>query len=181
MKPIIYGFSLLLVIACKSNSTPTQPVNQNTQVVLKDQPKPSEIEEPVNDISDPVVEESVVKKEDYTSLRFNVDVGISRSKPDWVLFKNGTYIIFPSGYTDEQMTTAAKNLLDSYNSQSISVNKSNFAKGWIGSTTNGIYTFVSQEALGLGIHSDQTLVNAAVSNIVADKKEKKVVHINRKK
>ena len=130
-------------------------------------------------VSEPTIEEPIV--EDYTNLKFNVAIGISPSKPDWVLYKNGTYIIFPSGYTDAQMTTAAADLLDYFNNQLSTVNKSQFAKGWIGSTSKGIYNFVSQESLGLGIHSDNTLINAAISNIQADKLEKKIVHINRKK
>jgi len=159
MKTLIYGLSILILIACKSNTTTSQQENQNTQVVVT---------------NTPVVE-------DYTSLKFNVAIGISPSKPDWVLYKNGTYVIFPSGYTDTQMKTAAGDLLDSFNNQLATLDKSQFAKGWIGVTSNGIYTFVSQESLGLGIHSDTTLINAAISNIQADKLEKKIVHINRKK
>lgn len=176
MKTLIYGLSILILIACKSNTTTSQQENQNTQVVVTNTPV---VKEEPEVVPEPIIEEPVV--EDYTSLKFNVAIGISPSKPDWVLYKNGTYVIFPSGYTDAQMKTAAGDLLDSFNNQLAILDKSQFAKGWIGATSNGIYTFVSQESLGLGIHSDTTLINAALSNIQADKLEKKIVHINRKK
>jgi len=175
MKALLYCLSILMLIACKSNTTTSQPENQNTPVVVTDTPVAKEESEVV---PEPVIEKPV---EDYKSLKFNVAIGISPTKPDWVLYKNGTYIIFPSGYTDTQMKTAAGDLLDSFNNQLATLDKSQFAKGWIGATSKGIYTFVSQESLGLGIHSDNTLINAAISNIQADKLEKEIVHINRKK
>ncbi len=178
MRILIYCIGILMFISCKTSTTSTIPENQNTSVSSVDTSKPIEDEE-TEIIMKPDI--AVPVEEDFTSLKFNVAIGISPSKPDWVLYSNGTYIIFPSGYSDAQMQTGAGDLLDSYSNQKVSINKSQFAKGWIGNTSKGIYTFVSQEALGEGIHSQETINAAAVSNIMADKHERKVVHINRKK
>ena len=61
----------------------------------------------------------------YKSLIFNVELGINPSRKNWVLFKNGTYVIFPDGYTREQMKNAAIKLVRSYDRQIPSVQKSN--------------------------------------------------------
>lgn len=169
-----------MLIGCKSNTTSSLPENQNTTVTQKETPQAVQIKEP-EVVTQPTIPEEPAAPEDYASLKFNVSIGISPSKPDWVLYKNGTYIIFPAGYTDVQMETAAGDLLDTFSNQTVMINKSQFAKGWIGNTSKGIYNFVSQEALGEGIHLQATINAAAVSNILADKQEKKVVHINRKK
>jgi hypothetical protein len=176
MKTLIYYLIILVLVACKSNTTTSRPENQNIPVVVTDVPA---VKEEPEVLEEPVIEKPAAP--DYKVLKFNVAIGISPSKPDWVLYKNGSYIIFPSGYTDTQMTTAAGDLLDSFSNQTVSVNKSHFAKGWIANTSKGVYTFVSQEALGEGIHSQETIRNAAIANIKADKTEKKIVHINRKK
>lgn len=179
MKTLIYGISMLILVACKSNTTSSKTAPQNNGVSSTVSTPKEEMDEQENSTAPDTLEEPIV--EDFTALRFNVAIGISPSKPDWVLFKNGTYIIFPAGYTDNQMKTAAGDLLDAFSNQNVFINKSQFAKGWIGNTSKGIYTFVAQDALGTGIHSKETIKAAAIANIIADKTKKEIVHINRKK
>lgn len=145
----------------RTTKEPTQIVNPFKKEIL---PKQAEVE-----------------KEDFTALKFNVSIGISAQRPRWILFKNGTYVIFPDGYTDAQIKEKAIQLLNSHTNEQIAIKKSNFAKGWIGSTSKGVYTYIKYDDLGAGIPENSRLVAQARQNIRADKAENRVVHINRKK
>jgi len=119
-------------------------------------------------------------KSAYKSLIFNVQLGINPKRKNWVLFQNGTYVVFPDGYTREQMKNAAIKLIKGFNSNGLSVQKSNFAKGWIVSTPTGIYNYVSSNQVRKGV-TDFKLVSArGKKNILKDKSESNVVHINTK-
>lgn len=146
---------------------------------------PEESEQPKEVIStpieEPLSETPEVMEEEFTALKFNVAIGISAQRPRWVLFKNGTYIIFPEGHTDAQIQEKAIQIIRSYTNDPIAIKKSNFAKGWIGSTSTGIYTYISRDQLGEGIPKNSDIQAQARQNIVADKAAPKVVHINSKK
>lgn len=173
----------ILFIAC--NSRPfTKPITAvSTQTDKKEVQKTVEAIETVevikkqvpNTTSEPII------VEDLTALQFSVALGISSQRPRWVLFENGTYIIFPEGYTDAQIKGKAIEMVSAYTSESITLKKSNLAKGWIGSTSKGIYIYVSQEDVGSGITDNNAVKAQALQNIEADKKELRVVHINSKK
>lgn len=114
----------------------------------------------------------------YKSLIFNVQLGITPKRKNWVLFENGTYVIFPDGYTKDQMKNAAIKLVKSFNNNPITVQKSNFAKGWIISTAKGIYNYVGRDQIKKGITSNDVIQKRGKQNISKDKRKATVVHIN---
>lgn len=124
----------------------------------------------------------IVSKDEsaYKSLIFNVQLGINPKRKNWVLFQNGTYIVFPDGYTKDQMKNAAIKLIKSFNNNALNVQKSNFAKGWIVSTSAGIYNYVSKNQIRKGITDFKEVSVRAEKNIIKDKSEAVVVHINTK-
>jgi len=172
----ILSIVLLVIIAVSCNSRPaTKPITTvPTEAEIPAPPEPLINEEP--ETPDPPVTE-----EDFTALQFNVALGISSQRPRWVLFKNGTYIIFPEGYTDTQIEGKAKEIVSGYANQNITIRKSSLAKGYIGTAPNGIYTYISQEDLGTGITDENKVKAQALQNIIADKNELRVIHINSKK
>lgn len=177
MKKIQILFVLIIIcIGCNSRPTtkpvttvatpPEKPVGPATEVPAATQPESPE-------------EPNVA--EDFTALQFNVALGISVKRPRWVLFKNGTYVIFPEVYTDDQIKNQAIKMVSQYTGGAITVTKSSLAKGWIGRTSKGIYTYVSLEDLKSEMPSQSEITAQAKQNILADKREQRVVHINRKK
>lgn len=170
----IYLLALITIICISCNSRPaTKPITTTTPV--------PETQQETIPKEEPVIPEEPEVAEDFTALQFNVALGISPQRPRWVLFKNGTYVIFPEGYTDAQIEGKAKEIVSGYTNQNISITKSSLAKGWIGSTSNGIYTYISQEDIGLGITDNNTVKAQALQNINTDKNELRVIHINSKK
>ena len=113
----------------------------------------------------------------YKSLIFNVQLGISSKRKNWVLFEHGTYVVFPDGNTKDQMKNAAINLIKSFNNNPLTAQKSNFAKGWITSTSKGIYNYVAHNK---GITTESIVIQRGKQNILKDKKDAKVIHINTK-
>lgn len=116
----------------------------------------------------------------YKSLIFNVQLGINPKRKNWVLFQNGTYIVFPDGYTKDQMKNAAIKLVKSFNNNALNVQKSNFAKGWIISTSAGIYNYVSKNQVQKGVTDFKVISARGKKNILRDKSDAIVVHINTK-
>jgi PBP1b-binding outer membrane lipoprotein LpoB len=173
MRSIIYILVAgILCIGCNSRPA-SKPITS-----VKTAP-----EKPVESIvtKPEITEEAEEVVENFTALQFNVALGISPQRPRWVLFKNGTYIIFPEGYTNEQIKDKAIEMVSGFSNQNLSVRKSSLAKGWIASTTDGIYTYVSKEDLEMGIVEDTAVKAQALKNIQADKEERRVIHINSKK
>jgi len=116
----------------------------------------------------------------YKSLIFNVQLGINPSRKNWVLFQNGTYVIFPDGYTSAQMKNAAIKLVKSFDNNTLTIQKSNFAKGWIASTGVGIYNFIGENQIKKGDSANEKARIKGRSNILKDKSDAIVVHINTK-
>ncbi len=121
------------------------------------------------------------KREDYKSLIFNVQLGIHPDRKNWVLFKNGTYLMFPNNTAEKDAVRAAKKLMSSYKSGSVNINKSAFAKGWIASTSTGIYNYIDSKEFGKGIPKQENILKKGQENIVADSKELEIIYINRPK
>lgn len=153
----------------KSITKPPSP-KENSNTLEPEQPtKPLPPATPAEDV------------ENFSALQFNVALGISAQRPRWVLFKNGTYVIFPEGYTDTQIEESAKEMVGTNVNENMTFRKSSLAKGWIGSTSNGIYTYVSADDLGEGIVDQQDLKAQGIKNLRADKSELRVIYINSKK
>ena len=138
----------------------------------------------VKETPKPVVKKKKVvnkKPEDYKSLVFNVQLGINPDRKNWVLFKNGTYLIFPNNTAEKDAIRAAKKLMSNYKGGAISTQKSSFAKGWIASTNTGIYNYIDRAAFGKGIPKQKNVLKKGQDNIMADAKELEIVYIHQPK
>ncbi len=156
-----------LLGGCVSNESTTTSTPQPKEI--KTAPAPLEtIEEALDEAN----------LEEYKSLTFNVKMGVSPSQPDWVLFSNGTYIIFPRGTSDREMRKAAKKIIGNYKSQSLKVRKSPMVKGWIVYADKGIFNYVSLKQAGERTISDKDLIRLGEQNILADQAKPFIVHIN---
>jgi len=120
----------------------------------------------------------VKKKDDFESLIFNTRLCINPGKENWVLFKNGTYLIFPNNTAEKDAIRAAKKILSAHNGNIVFIEKSNFAKGWIASTPNGIYNYIDKGTFGIGIPKSTKIEAKGIENIAADKKGLEIIHVN---
>ncbi|MEP0262857.1 hypothetical protein [Dokdonia sp.] len=142
-------------------------------------PEPPPVPEVIKKTPPPVKKKVVTKKrEDYKSLIFNVQLGINPGKKNWVLFKNGTYLVFPNNTAEKDAVRAAKKILSAHDGDIIFVEKSNFAKGWIASTPTGIYNYIERGAFGRRAPKSSRIEKKGIKNIAADKKELEIIHIN---
>ncbi len=178
-----------IAISCiKDKTTTPQPpivtqeeVTTPTVTIPEPEPEPEEIKEevkPAPKVTKPPVK---TKKEIYAPLIFNVQLGIHPKQKNWVLFKHGTYIIFPNQTTEADAKRTAIALLQSYNGTTVNTRKSQLAKGWIASTTKGIYNYIDRKKMGRGVPEENAIEQKAIENINRDKKELEIVHINRPK
>lgn len=166
---LLLGF---LCLGCNSRPA-TKPIT-----TIKTPPETPVVVPPTEPVSESETQPTL--EEDFTAIQFNVAVGISAQRPRWVLFKNGTYIIFPEGYTDQQIKDKAIEMVSNYSGSDVNVTKSSLAKGWIATTSNGIYNYIDPNDLGQGIPENSTISAQAQQNIQADKQELRVIHINKK-
>lgn len=160
--------SLLLIGGCESaKSKPViAPKEESPVVVIEAQPEP--LKEVVKDKN----------LEAYKKLIFNTKLSISSKQPNWVLFSNGTYIIFPKGTSKEDMRKTALGLLQRYNNESFIINKSPLAKGWLGSSTKGIYNYIAIDQASSRMASTKELASISKRNVIKDKENPVIVHLN---
>ncbi|RMB56188.1 hypothetical protein EAX61_15575 [Dokdonia sinensis] len=176
MKLIIISITaMLLFLGCGSNNATNEE-----PVIAKPLEETSEIIEEVEEIA-----EEVVEKKDYSSLIFSVQLGISKQRPNWVLFENGTYAIFKKSGSDTQMTANAKDLLrDVVDENKVqgkgTVKKAQFAKGWVVTFGNsGIYNYVDHKTLPEGINSKTIILERARLNVARDYNDLNVVKVHK--
>jgi hypothetical protein len=178
-----------MVISCKKDKPepPTPPV-----VIEAPEPPPAPVVDTIPEPPAPEVvkvsPKPVVKKkkkkiankkpEDYKALTFNVQLGINPDRKNWVLFKNGTYMIFPNNTAEKDAIRAAKKLMSNYKGGSITIQKSSFAKGWIASTGAGIYNYIDRGAFGRGIPKEANILKKGKDNLTSDTKGLEIVYIN---
>lgn len=178
-----------MVISCKKDKPepPTPPV-----AIEAPEPPPAPVVDTIPEPPAPevikVAPKPVVKKkkkkiankkpEDYKALTFNVQLGINPDRKNWVLFKNGTYMIFPNNTAEKDAIRAAKKLMSNYKGGSITIQKSSFAKGWIASTGTGIYNYIDRAAFGRGIPKEANILKKGKNNLTADTKGLEIVYIN---
>lgn len=184
--------SLLFSCVKDKPKTPEPPVPP--KVVEAPEPPPAPEEDSIPEPTKPPVKEvkkTVVKKkktkvvnkkrEDYKSLIFNAQLGINPDRKNWVLFRNGTYMVFPNNTAEKDARRAAKKLLSGYKGGSVTITKSAFAKGWIASTSTGIYNYIDRDAFGRGIPKQEKILKKGKDNLTADAKELEIIYINRPK
>ncbi|WP_299767594.1 hypothetical protein [uncultured Dokdonia sp.] len=150
-----------------------------------------ELEPPTPPVQAKEVKKKVVKKkkteivnkkrEDYKSLIFNVQLGVNPDRKNWVLFKNGTYMVFPNNTAEKDARRAAKKLLSNYKGGAVTITKSSFAKGWIASTNTGIYNYIDRNVFGKGIPKQENILKKGKNNLAIDAKELEIIYINRPK
>ena len=166
---------LLLLMSCGSNNS------------TKEEPAEAAPLESTSDIIEKVeeiTEEAIIEK-DYSSLIFSVQLGISKQRPNWVLFENGTYTLFKERGSETQMTANAKDLLrEAIDQNKIkgkgTVKKSQFAKGWIVTFgTSGVYNYVDHKTLPEGINSKTAILERARLNIAMDYNNLKIVKVHK--
>ena len=158
----------LLIGGCESTkSTPKETTKPATPVVVIEA-EPEPLKEVVEDENVDV----------YKNLIFNTKLGVSPKRPNWVLFSNGTYIIFPTGTSKEDMHKSALGFLQRFTSETASVRKSPLTKGWIASTPKGVYNYVALNQASSRLATDQELATIGLQNIKKDKADPIIVHIN---
>ncbi len=197
-KALLYLSLICFSISCiKDKTVPSEPPTAPVVIEVTETPPTPEVDsiqeppsvlEVIKETPPPVKKKKkkkkkvvTKKKEDYKSLIFNVQLGINPSKKNWVLFKNGTYLIFPNKTAEKDAIRAAKKLLTNYNGNTVFIDKSNFAKGWIASTPTGIYNYIDKGAFGRGIPKPASIEKKGIDNIAADKKGLEIIHVNRPK
>ena len=170
MRTIQYSYFIMfmLLIGCGSKQTQPAKAEEPVPIVVVENTTP--------------IEETIEEKEDFTALVFNVKLGVSALRPNWVLYQNGCYMLFKDPLDDATLSKAANDrilVLDS--SVALSVKKSNLAKGWVVTFGNsGIYCYVSPDDLAEGIPTNQAIENQARNNIKQDQKALRIIHINKK-
>lgn len=182
---------ILFSCAKDKPKTPEPPKTPETTIKAPETPEFPETDTIPEPPTPPVVEEKpkpVTKKrkpkvankkpKDYKSLTFNVQLGINPNRKNWVLFKNGTYMIFPNNTAEKDAIRAAKKLLSNYKGGSLNITKSSFAKGWIASTSTGIYNYIDRGDFGRGIPKQANILKKGKDNLAADIKELEVIYIN---
>lgn len=196
----IFFYVLLscMIVSCIEDKPKTTQAPPSSETVVEAPGVPEVLEIPeVDTIPEPPPPTPVVKKvpkpvakkkkvvnkkpEDYKSLIFNVQLGIHPDRKNWVLFKNGTYLIFPNSTAEKDAIRAAKKLMSKYNEGPLSTQKSSFAKGWIASTNTGIYNYIDRDIFGRGIPKQKNILKKGLDNIMKDAKELEIIYTNQPK
>lgn len=192
-KAFLYLSLSCLVISCVKDKpappepptvveTPEVPPVPEADSILEPPPAPEVIKETPPPVKKRKKKKVANKKpEDYKSLIFNVQLGINPDRKNWVVFKNGTYLVFPNNTAEKDAIRAAKKLMSNYKATSLTINKSSFAKGWIASTSTGIYNYIDRGEFGKGIPKQQNILKKGQDNITADKNTLEIIYINRPK
>ncbi|GGG15789.1 hypothetical protein GCM10011344_15480 [Dokdonia pacifica] len=121
------------------------------------------------------------------SLLDNVKLAINPTFEDWVLFENGTYIIFDETNSAENIEAEALKLIKEFGPVSaggpagdfnvISLNKT---KGWVVSGHGyGMYTYVHPDELDTDLPNDVVIGLFGRSKRDKDGNNPKIIHINR--
>lgn len=128
-----------------------------------------------------VIVEVVEELPDYAPLIFSVQLGIHPMQKNWVLYQNGTYMLFKNALGEEVLTEAAnKRMVALVSPRGTKVTKSAMAKGWIVSLgTSGVYNYVAYKQIDKGIPEDQEIIDQAISNFTKDRMALEVIKVNK--
>ena len=168
----LLGITMILIVSCvsKKPNTPTQ----------SEQPKETTTETPVD------FDSIVLDEVDKEPLIFSVQLGISPQRPNWILFENGSYMLFKDALGKDVLIPAAKKRLSDFaknltTQTGISAQKANLAKGWIVNFgSSGIYNYVEESQIEEEFPTAAYIITLAQQNIIADNLSKKVIHFNKK-
>ena len=123
------------------------------------------------------------------ALLENIKLAINPTFQDWVLFENGTYIIFDKADTIKDIKTEALRLMKAYgpvyagsSAGDFGVTHLNKTSGWVVSgQCYGMYTYVNPAEIETDNPNDLTIGLLGRSKRDKDGKNPVIVHINRKK
>ena len=160
----------LLIGGCDSTQKSAQPAAQSEPVIV--------IEASPEPLKEVLPEE---KTDAHKKLIFNTKLSVSPEKPNWILFSNGTYILYPIGTSKEDMRKTSLGLLQRYNNETFKVKKSPIVKGWVASTSKGIYSYVSLAQASSRLASNKELASIGKQNVMKDKASPIIIHINKPK
>lgn len=170
MKTAVHSLILItstLLMGCNNSKSVSTPARSaDPVVIIAAQPEPLK----------EVIAEAT--PDAYKTLIFNTKLSVNPKQPNWVLFSNGTYILFPKGTRSEEMRKSASGLLQRYNNESFTITKSPLVKGWIARSKKGIYNYVSLEQAGDRLTSIETLKKIGKTNVLKDKTTPIIVHVN---
>lgn len=141
---------------------------------------PSKIEEAKN-----LFKKSITMK----SLLDNVKLAINPDFQDWILFKNGTYVIFDNADTNKNLKDEAIEFMKKYGpvlpggpAGDFTVIHLNRTEGWLVSGHGyGMYTYVNPKELKNDSPTDVVVGIYGRSKRDMDGQHPEVIHINRKK
>ncbi|MFT5890027.1 MAG: hypothetical protein ACI9Y7_000115 [Dokdonia sp.] len=170
-----------MIVSCVKDKPKTPEPPEAPEVDSIPEPPPPPV---VKEIPKPIKKKPKVankKPDNYKPLIFNVQLGINPDRKNWLLFKNGTYMIFPNNTAEKDAIRAAKKLISNYKGGSLTIQKSSFAKGWIASTSTGIYNYIDRDAFDRGIPKEANILKKGQDNLTADTKGLEIVYINRPK
>jgi hypothetical protein len=127
-----------------------------------------------------VIVEVIEELPDYAPLIFSVQLGIHPLQKNWVLYQNGSYMLFKDALGEEVLTEAAnKRMLALVSPRGTKVTKSAMAKGWIVSLgASGVYNYVTFKQIDKGIYEDQEIIDQAISNFIKDQEALEVIKVN---
>lgn len=134
-------------------------------------------------------EEKSQKTTSTMTLLDHVNLAINPKYQDWVLFENGTYIIFDNADTIADIKEESIKLMKEYgpvysgsSAGDFSVTHLNKTDGWIVSGhCYGMYTYVNPEELETKSPDDVKIGLFGRTKREKDGKELQIVHVNRKK
>lgn len=164
--------AILLLVSCDSTQSKTKPAPTSEPVIVIDATP-----EPLKELPE-VSTEKEDAPEPYKKLIFNTKLSISSTQPNWVLFSNGTYILFPKGTSTDDMRQSSLGFLQRYNNESFTISKSQLVKGWIASSPKGIYNYVSLAQASSRMATNKELASIGKQNVLKDKANPIIVHIN---
>lgn len=165
---LIAVLSFLLLASCGSKQKRTKAP---TPKVEKEVTLPKEEE---------VIDEVIEELPDYAPLIFSVQLGIHPMQKNWVLYQNGSYLLFQDALGEEVLTEAAnKRMAALVSPRGTKVTKSAMAKGWIVSLgASGVYNYVAYKQIDKGIPEDQEIIDQAISNFIKDQEALEVIKVN---
>lgn len=130
----------------------------------------------------------MIPKKEQEPLINAVKEQINPNFPHWVLFKEGSYVIFTDDLpenNEELKTWAIEEMLESVNSLSTvytyqeDIIATSSPKGWIvPAVLRGIYTFVQLSDFNYPSPSDLAIWVKGRNKLIQDSKEMEIIHIN---
>ena len=165
---LIAVVAFLLLASCGSKQKRTKAPRPKVEKVV---PLPIEEE---------VMIEVIEELPDFAPLIFSVQLGIHPLQKNWVLYQNGSYMLFKDALGEDILTEAAnKRMVALVTPRGTKVTKSAMAKGWIVSLgVSGVYNYVAYKQIDKGIPEDQEIIDQAISNFTKDRIALEVIKVN---